>query len=92
MTLQDRLSLAESCDLEEVGEAILNVRMHAGSLFSYSDINKELQELNDDAIELYKVTDFESTSKIKDVQGWYALQQSEKCTIEEGANLWVLVA
>lgn len=37
MTLQDCLSLAESCDLEEVGEAILNVRMHAGSLFSYSD-------------------------------------------------------
>lgn len=47
-------------------------------------INKELQELNDDAVELYKVTDFESTSKIKDVRGWYALQQSEKCTIEEG--------
>lgn len=73
MTLQDCLSLAEDCDLEEVGEAILNVRMHAGSLFSYSDINKELQELNDDAVKLYERTDFNSASKIKEVQDWYAL-------------------
>lgn len=48
MTLIDCLEIAEDCMLETVGEAIFNVKLHAGNIFSYSEIDKELNELQDD--------------------------------------------
>lgn len=46
MKIQEALELAKTCELETVGEAILNVKMHANSLFAYSEMQKELEELN----------------------------------------------
>ena len=43
MKIQTALEVAKDCGLETVGEAIYNVKIHAGSLFSYSDIQKEIE-------------------------------------------------
>lgn len=45
MKLREALELADECGLSTVGEAVLNVEIHATSLFPYSRINEELNEL-----------------------------------------------
>ena len=45
MKIQTAIEIAKDCELETVGEAIYNIKLHAGSLFSYSDIQKEIEEL-----------------------------------------------
>ncbi len=45
MKIQTALEVAKDCGLETVGEAIFNIKLHAVNLFSYSDIQKELAEL-----------------------------------------------
>ena len=45
MKLKEALELADECGLSTVGEAILNVELHATSLFPYSKMNEELNEL-----------------------------------------------
>lgn len=47
MKIQKAIEIANDCELETVGEAILNIKIHALSLFSYSDIDNELHELDD---------------------------------------------
>lgn len=37
--------MQKNCGLETAGEAIFNIKLHAVNLFSYSDIQKELAEL-----------------------------------------------
>ena len=49
MKLKDACELAEECGLTTVGEAILNVELHATELFPYSSMNDELNELLVDA-------------------------------------------
>ena len=44
MKIQKALKIGNNCGLETVGEAILNIKIHAISLFD--DSNKELNELN----------------------------------------------
>ena len=45
MKLQTAIEIAKNCGLETAGEAIFNIKIHAVNLFSYSDIQKELAEL-----------------------------------------------
>ena len=45
MKIQTAIEIAKDCELETVGEAIFNIKLHAVNLFSYSDIQKELAEL-----------------------------------------------
>ena len=45
MKLQTAIEIAKNCGLETAGEAIFNIKLHAVNLFSYSDIQKELVEL-----------------------------------------------
>ncbi len=47
MKIQKALEIANECGLETVGEAIMNIEIHALSLFSVSDIEKEVNELKD---------------------------------------------
>lgn len=46
MKIQEALEIGNNCELETVGEAILNIKIHANSLFCISDKKKELNELN----------------------------------------------
>ena len=45
MKLFDCLDIASACGLITVNEAILEIERHATSLFTYDNMNKELQEL-----------------------------------------------
>lgn len=45
MKIYEAIKLANDCGLETLGEAIYNVEIHANQLFSYAELNKELNEL-----------------------------------------------
>lgn len=45
MKIQTAIEIAKDCGLETVGEAIFNIKLHAVNLFSYPDIQKEIEEL-----------------------------------------------
>lgn len=49
MKLKEALELADECGLSTVGEAILNVELHAPSLFPYEKMHDELNELCQEA-------------------------------------------
>jgi hypothetical protein len=53
MRLRAAVELGVECGLRTVGEAVLNVELHAPSLFEYTSLNKELDELAED----YKTVD-----------------------------------
>ena len=48
MKLKTALEIGKDCGLEDVGEAICNIRMHAGSIFLYEEEQKEYDELCED--------------------------------------------
>lgn len=48
MTLATCLELGKECGLNTVQECVVNVEIHATSLFSYNKMNDELQELYSD--------------------------------------------
>lgn len=70
MKLKDSLKTGMDCGLQSLGEAILNIEIHAGSLFSYSDIRKEIDELKNEKDILLLNTEFSLDSKIEDVEKW----------------------
>lgn len=49
MKLKKACEYAEVCGLDTVGEAVLNIKLHAPSLFAYDDLTWELKELDKDA-------------------------------------------
>ena len=49
MKVKEACEIADECGLETIGEAILNIQIHAISIFSYDDLDKELRELYEDA-------------------------------------------
>lgn len=48
MRLNEAIELAKECGLTTVGEALLNIRIHALSLFKYGEEKKEILELIND--------------------------------------------
>jgi hypothetical protein len=48
MLLKDACDIAEECGLETIGEAIMNIQIHALSIFNYNEEKKELNELYND--------------------------------------------
>lgn len=52
MTLFECIDLANLCGLETLGEAEYNVVIHAGSLFPYDEIQREIDELEREITEL----------------------------------------
>lgn len=48
MKLQDALEIAIICDLETVGEALLNIKFHSGNMFNYGEEITEYKELIDE--------------------------------------------
>lgn len=45
MTLSKAIDIAEGCGLSNIEEAVLNVDIHAISIFSYDKLSQELGEL-----------------------------------------------
>lgn len=56
MKLKEACEYAEACGLETVGEAVLNIEIHAPSLFTYEALTGELRELEKDAVEVSDAT------------------------------------
>lgn len=50
MKLNTAIRIAKDCGLGTVGEAIVNIKMHATSMFSYDEIGSQLSELDNDFI------------------------------------------
>jgi hypothetical protein len=48
MKLKEALEIGDECGLSHIGEALLNIEIHAGSLFSYDKIAIEIEELFND--------------------------------------------
>ena len=68
MNLLSAIEIAENCDLSTIGEAKLNIEMHANSLFDYDKLTEELQELENDVNRIVFDNGFnldESISSIK---------------------------
>lgn len=42
MKLKEACDIADSCGLETLGEAYMNIEIHSPSLFPYAEIEKEL--------------------------------------------------
>ena len=63
MKLKDAIEIAKDCGLETVGEAIYNIKIHAGNLFLHGEEQKEYDELLVD----YWKSDYELETEIKDV-------------------------
>ena len=49
MKLKTACNIALDCGLNTIGEAIMNIDIHATSVFSYREMNKDLAELYKDA-------------------------------------------
>lgn len=64
MLVREALEIGLECGLETVGEAVLNIQIHAASLFGYSDIPNEVGELLKDEKALYSETSFTNESAI----------------------------
>lgn len=50
MRLNTAIRIAKDCGLTTIEEAIMNVKMHASSMFSYDEVGKEIEELENDFI------------------------------------------
>lgn len=57
MTLKAACEIAIDCGLETVDEAVLNIQLHANSIFGYDEISSELHEL-EIAAEKYPINTF----------------------------------
>lgn len=54
MTLKTACEIADECGLTDLGEAILNIELHAIQTFSYDEVNKELSQLYEEVLRLGK--------------------------------------
>ena len=55
MKLYNALDLGRECGLEAVSEAIINVEIHCGNLFSYDKMDKEFDELYSELEDYIKI-------------------------------------
>ena len=48
MKLAQAIEIGKSCGLTTLNEIVYNIKLHAIQLFDYDNIDKELQELDED--------------------------------------------
>ena len=70
MKLVTALELAEECGLETVNEAIRNVFIHSGQLFTFDKGFEERAELLADWRNVESSTNFDISSSVRDVLEW----------------------
>lgn len=81
MKLKQALEIGLDCGLETIGEAILNINNHSGNIFSYENINKEIDELISDANNLFSKTNYNNESKINHVLSFINYCTYEECEL-----------
>lgn len=83
MTLKSCLEIGIECGLKTISEAMLNIEIHALSIFSYSDLNKELEQLYKEKEELLQKTDFSNNDESKSVLEWINNNDVDRKAVEE---------
>ena len=61
MRLREACNIGLACGLETLGEAVMNIQIHAMNIFTYDEMVKEINEL------VNECTNYDSNSKILDV-------------------------
>lgn len=61
MKLREACNIGLDCGAETIGEAVMNIEIHAMNLFPYDEMVKEINEL------VFECINYGSTSKILDV-------------------------
>lgn len=61
MKLREACNIGLACGLETLGEAVMNIQIHAMNIFTYDEMVKEINEL------VLECTNYDSSSKILDV-------------------------
>ena len=74
MKLKEALEIGIDCGLETTRECIRNIQIHALSLFSYSEISKEIDELYNEAEELVAKTNFTTDDRAEDLLTWLNIE------------------
>lgn len=49
MNLKTAIEIGKGCGLTTVAECVLNIEIHKMSIFSYSEMDKEVKELRDES-------------------------------------------
>lgn len=70
MTLKNCLEIGIECGLKTISEAILNIEIHAMNIFSYSELNEELEQIYEEKEGLLSQSHFSDASNSKDVLEW----------------------
>lgn len=81
MNLKMALEIGKDCELETVGESIYNIKLRAGQTFSYSEISKELTQLQSEWDFVKNNTKFTDDSSTIEVLDW--MKEAKKLFIEE---------
>ena len=79
MKLTEALDIAEDCGLTTVSEAILNIDMHAMSIFSYAEMGQELNELFSGYNELYNAGAITKDTPIDEVRKLLSEKDGGSC-------------
>ena len=74
MKLKEALEIGIDGGLETVRECIRNINIHAPSMFLYSEINKELNELYTETEELVSKTNFTTDDKAQYILDWINIE------------------
>ena len=74
MKLKEALEIGIDCGLETARECIRNIQIHSLSLFSYSEIGKEIDELYTEAEELAAATNFTTDDRAEDILNWLNIE------------------
>ena len=61
MKLREACNIGLACGLETLGEAVMNIQIHAMNIFTYDEMVKEINEL------VSECTIYDANSKILDV-------------------------
>lgn len=70
MHIWDALKLGKECGLKTVIEALYNVQLHSSSLFTYEQIDRELEQLWHEWMTIARNSDFTRSSRITKVMKW----------------------
>lgn len=70
MRLLTALDIGKECALHTVGEAIYNIDLRAGQIFTYDEINKELEQLYSEWNTIKLNSGFTSDSSIIETIDW----------------------
>ena len=70
MHLLTALDIGKECVLDTIGEALYNIDLRAGQIFTYNEINEELKQLYSEWNTIKLNSEFTSDSSVIEVMDW----------------------